>query len=297
MPGRYDNLHTILTLDPARDYEQIVRLVGTLEYPWLIKKSLEFALFRTYAVPHTSEILAASGQFERHGQQRYDDTTLMLSGIAEHGIDSDYGRKAIRRMNQLHRRWNIDNTDYLYVLSTFVFEPTRWNERYGWRKPTEHEKLANFYFWREVGLRMGIQDIPDDMATFEQFNIDHERQNFRYHEANRIIGEATVHVFLNWYPALLRPLVFEGLKAFMDDPLLEAFGFTKPHSFIRWGLQTGLKLFGKLLRFMPPRRTPYLLTEQPNRTYPDGYNVEELGPRHVPPPQAAPDAEPDIPSG
>jgi hypothetical protein len=32
-----------------------------------------------------------------------------------------------------HRRFNINNKDYLYVLSTFVFEPVRWNERYGWR--------------------------------------------------------------------------------------------------------------------------------------------------------------------
>jgi hypothetical protein len=61
-------------------------------------------------------------------------------------------------MNQLHRRWNIDNEDFLYVLSTFVFEPTRWHQQYGWRTPSEIEKRANFYFWREVGRRMNIQE-------------------------------------------------------------------------------------------------------------------------------------------
>ncbi|MEO1290941.1 MAG: DUF2236 domain-containing protein, partial [Chloroflexota bacterium] len=157
MAGRYDVLKRVLQLDPKDDCQEITYLVGAYEYPWLIKKSLEFALFRTYAVPHTSRILAASGQFEQHGQKRYDDTTLMLAGLAEKGYDSDYGKTVIATMNRLHGRWNLKNEDMLYVLSTFVFEPIRWHRKYGWRTPTEHENLANFHFWREVGIRMNIQ--------------------------------------------------------------------------------------------------------------------------------------------
>ncbi len=286
MQGRFDNRDHILTLDPKTDYEEIVRLVGTMEYPWLLTKSLEFALFRTYAVPHTSEILAESGQFQRYGQKRYDDTTLLLAAIVENGIESDFGRRAIRRMNQLHGRWNIQNEDFLYVLSTFIFEPTRWHEKYSWRKPTEHERLANFYFWREVGLRMGIKNIPDNIDDYERFNIEHEKENFRYCAANHIIGEATVKVFMNWYPAPLRPLVREALYCFMDDELLLAFGFPKPSSFLRKAIKTGLWLFGKSIRFMPPRQKPYILSEQRNRTYRDGkIDVDRLGPSHIPPPE------------
>ena len=279
MAGRFDNLNYILTLDPQRDYEEIVRLVGTYEYPWLLKKSLEFALFRTYAVPHTSRILAATGQFARHGQKRYDDTTLMLSGIVEKGIDSEYSRIVIQRMNELHGRWNLKNEDMLYVLSTFVFEPTRWHEQYGWRRPTEHEKLANYYFWSDVGRHMGIKDIPDTLEAYERFNVEHEQKHFRYDDANREIGLATLSVFTSWYPNFLRPLVRQVLLSFMDDPLLNSMGFQKPNPVIRWLAQTGLKLFGKLLRFMPPRRTPYLYTEIPSRTYPQGFKPEELGAR------------------
>jgi hypothetical protein len=257
-----------------------VRIVGTLEYPWLIKKSLEFALFRTYAVPHTSRILAATGQFDRHGQKRYDDTTLMLSGIAEKGIESDYGQKAIERMNQLHGRWHIKNEDMLYVLSTFVFEPTRWHERYGWRKPSQIEKEANYYFWREVGLQMGITDIPDTLEAYERFNIEHEKKHFRYDEANRSIGVATLNVFLSWYPKLLRPLVHQVILAYMDDPLLNAMGFQKPPAFVRWLCHDGLKLFGKFLWLVPPRRKPYLFTEVHNRTYPHGFKVADLGAKY-----------------
>jgi hypothetical protein len=278
MADRYEVLRKILTLDPQKDCQEIVYLVGVYEYPWLIKKALEFALFRTYGVPHTSRILAASGQFEKHGQKRYDDTSLMLAGIAEHGYDSDYGKKAIQRMNELHGRWNIKNEDMLYVLSTFVFEPIRWHERFGWRKPTTIEKLANYYFWVEVGKRMGIKEIPDTIEAYEQFNLAHEERNFRYDDANRAIGVATVNIFLNWYPRVLHPLIEQVLYSFMDDRLLQAFGFPKPHASIRWLTHSGLKFAGWIMRFLPPRSKPYLYTELPNRSYPHGFKVEELGP-------------------
>lgn len=280
MFGRYKIHDYILTLDPQADCQEIVCLVGTYEYPWLIKKSLEFALFRTYAVPHTSRILQAAGQFETFGQKRYDDTTLMLAGIAEKGYDSDYGRMAIQRMNELHGRWNLKNDDMLYVMSTFVFEPIRWHDKYGWRKPTHSEKLANYYFWMEVGKRMGITDIPATMEAYEQFNIAHEKKWFAYDDANRMIGSATMQVFLNWYPKPLRPIMRLVLLSFMDAPLLNAMGFDEPPRLVRWLSHRGLPLLGGVLRFLPPRRTPYLFTELPNRTYPDGYRVEDLGPHY-----------------
>jgi hypothetical protein len=43
-------------------------------------------------------------------------------------------------MNALHGRFRIANEDFLYVLSTFVFEPIRWNQRFGWRRMTEFEQ-------------------------------------------------------------------------------------------------------------------------------------------------------------
>lgn len=277
MFGRYDIYERIKQLDPKDDCQEIVYWVGAYEYPWLIKKSLEFALFRTYAVPHTSRILQATGQFGSHGQKRYDDTTLMLAGIAEHGYDSEYGRKAIGRMNAMHGHWHIKNEDMLYVLSTFIYEPTRWHAKYGWRTPSRTEKLANYYFWVEVGKRMGIEDIPDSYEAYEQFNLAHEDKYFAYDDANRYIGQHTLNVFLNWYPAWLRPLVKEVALSFMDDRLREAFGFPKPHSVIRWTAHNALKFNGWLLQFFPPRIHPYLYTQLPSRTYPDGYDVEELG--------------------
>src|SRR4051794_33334091 len=82
--------------------------------------------------------------------------------MMEYGYDSDRGRRALERMNHIHERFRIANSDFLYVLTTFIFEPIRWNERFGWRPMAANERLALFHFWREVGLRMKIRDIPED---------------------------------------------------------------------------------------------------------------------------------------
>jgi hypothetical protein len=82
-----------------------------------------------------------------------------VSEITEHGYDNERGRAAIERINALHGRFRISNGDFLYVLSSFIYEPIRWIARFAWRPMREHERLALFYFWREVGQRMSIHSL------------------------------------------------------------------------------------------------------------------------------------------
>src|SRR5438874_7661916 len=143
-------LQQIRVLDPERDHQRIVFLSTRYEFPFDTTRALEFALFRTFCVPAVSALLDRTGEFFTRAQKRYDDTDIIVSELMEWGYDSERGKRALRRMNQLHGRFEIGNNDLLYVLSTFVFEPIRWNARFGWRVMCEQERLAMFYFWREV---------------------------------------------------------------------------------------------------------------------------------------------------
>ena len=69
-------------------------------------------------------------------------------------------------------------------LSTFVYEPIRWNQRFGWRPLCAQERLGYFHFWRQVGRRMNIRDVPADYDAFECYNREYERKHFRFTEAN-----------------------------------------------------------------------------------------------------------------
>ena len=101
----------------------------------------------------------------------------------------------------MHGRFAIANDDFLYVLSTFVFEPIRWNTRFGWRPMVGPERLGYFHFWREVGRRMNIKDIPSDYDSFEPSTATTSARHFRYTEANHRVGVATRELFASLVPA------------------------------------------------------------------------------------------------
>ena len=271
-------LEEIQSLDPERDHQRIMFLNTCFEFPWDTTRALEFALFRTFCVPSISALLDRTGEFQARAQKRYDDTDLIVSELMEHGYDSERGSRALRRMNQIHGRFDIANGDSLYVLSTFIFEPIRWNARFGWRWMCEHEQLAMFFFWREVGRRMNIQDIPADYATFERYNVEYERTQYRFAGTNQRVGAATREMFVSWFPRVFSPLVRRAIYAMLDDALLTGFGFPRPTFVERKLIAGGLQLRSWLARRLPARRSPRLRTAMKREVYPTGYVIEELGP-------------------
>ncbi len=277
-------LREILTLDPERDAHRIVRIDTVYEFPFDTVRSLEFALFRTFASPAVSRLLDETKEFALRAQRRYDDTDLILSTIIESGYDSDEGKRAIRRMNGLHRRFDIANEDFLYVLSTFVYEPIRWNVRFGWRTFVEHERLAWFHYWREVGKRMAINEIPPTYEEFEQYNVEYERANFHFTDSNARVARGSRDMFLAWFPGLPKRLGAYAIAALMDERLRETIGFQPAPRMVVRAVDGALRSRARALRFLPPRRKPKLRTQLGHRTYPSGYVLEALGPM---PPDAA----------
>lgn len=273
-------VHTkrIEALDPIQDHQEISHILAFEAFVWDSKKALEFALFRTYAVPSISKLLSETGEFKERPYKRYDDTELILSEIAQHGYDSERARKAFRRMNDMHRYYDIANDDLLYVLSTFVFVPFRWMEKYAWRPLTEDEKLAAFTFYREMGKRMGIKNIPEHLDEFEIFHDHYEDTYFEYLDSNKEIGDYTVDLLLGFYlPKWLYWLGRPFAYSMMDEKLMNAMGFPKPSKLIKAFTQTAMRFRKFILQYTPDRKKPFYQTEVKRKTYPEGYRIEELG--------------------
>ncbi|CAM5332455.1 oxygenase MpaB family protein [Streptomyces abikoensis] len=275
---RYDRLKEIRSLDPERDFLRIYRITATLEFPWDITRALELALYRTYAVPSIGRLLAETGEFSRRPQKRYDDTALLLDTVVEHGFDSETGRTAIRRINQMHRSYDISNEDMRYVLCTFVVVPVRWVDAYGWRRLSGHERRAIAAYYRTLGEHMGIQDIPGSYAEFERCLEDYEAGHFGWDEGGRRVSDATLDLMASWYPRPLAPLVRGASMALLDDSLLRAFRYEQPHPAARALVRGALRARGRAVRLLPPRRTPHYVRQNPEiKGYPGGYVVAELG--------------------
>lgn len=265
-------------LDPAVDFDRIVFLLSAFEFSWDIEKSLEFALFRTYAVPSISGLLSRTGEFRLRTRKRYDDTELLLSEIAENGQNSEAGREAIARINEMHGRYRISNADMLYVLSTFVVEPKRWLDRYGRRPMTTKEIEAGVHYYRVLGKKMGIENIPASFAAFDSYNRAYEAEHFRYADSNAEIGGLTRDLLISFYlPAWLVPLGRPAVHALCDRHLRQAMGFPDPPRWVERAVVAGLKTRARVLRVLPPRRRPRRITARRRVSYPDGYRISELG--------------------
>ena len=278
MPGRFDILHEIERLDPERDHQRIVHLSFGYDFPWDSIRALEIALYRTYCVPSISALLDRTGEFRERTQQRYDDTALLIAEMCEWGYQEGRGKQALERMNWAHGHFTIANDDFLYVLSTFIFEPVRWIDRFGWRRTARNERLGYYWFWREIGARMGITNIPASYDLFEAWSRAYERAQFRFAETNHRVGSSTRDLFAAWFPRIFTPVVRYSIYAMLDDSMITAFGFPRPLPFTRPMLRASLKLRGRFVRWLPPRREPHFFTDSRNRTYPHGYRITELGP-------------------
>jgi hypothetical protein len=272
-------LHEIIaSLDPIKDHLKIVQLNTFYEFPWDNARSLEFALFRTFAIGFIGKHLHKTQEFELRTQKRYDDTDLLLSEIIEHGYDSERGKAALLRMNTMHGHNHIPNEHMVYVLSTFVLEPYRWNLRFGYRKATENEKIATYQLWFEIGTRMGIKNIPENFYAMEQMNIAYEQKNFSYTDGGRKVADATINLMLSWYfPKFSWPFFRPFMIALMDDHLIESLQLKKPSVAVRFVLNTGMSFRKTILKFIPLRQKPYHRTKRKIKSYPNGYTIPELG--------------------
>ncbi|QDK80088.1 DUF2236 domain-containing protein [Spirosoma sp. KCTC 42546] len=267
------------TLDPVRDHQRMVHLLTAYEFPFDMTRALELALFHTYASPRVSGLLARTGEFEHHGQKRYDDTSRLISEFMESGYDSDKGQRAIAHMNTIHGHYRIDNTDFLFVLATFVFYPIDWLNRFGWRKLTAAEERALFYFFREVGKRMNLSDLPETLADLRAFTDAYEDKHFRYTESNRKIADATVKIVQGWFPQFLHPLVQPTFAALISDKLRLAFGYQRPADWFINLTEGALWLRKWPLRWITFKPYPSLIAKTSFRYYPDGPpEIEAVGP-------------------
>lgn len=274
-PRRYDNLCRIQSLDPESDYDEIMSLTAREEFPWDYVQGTSIAFMRDYGVPSISRLLHQTGEFERHGMKRYDDTILIGEESTIDGVDSERGHAAVRRLNKIHGHYDIPNDEFAYVLATTIVGPVRWISQYGWRQLDPHELVAITRVTTRFGELMGIRGLPSTYDGYLQLLLDFERAHFSPDPANTALAKASITIARDLAPLPLRPLVRRVTVALMDPPLRAALGYApQPPWFVSF-VRRSLRLRGRVLRFAGPRAVPY---RHRAATYPHGHRLSDLGP-------------------
>ncbi|MEU8423522.1 oxygenase MpaB family protein [Micromonospora sp. NPDC048835] len=281
MRDRYANLSRIRALDPERDYLDIYQTMLRYEFPWDLKLGLNLAFNRSFSIPAIAAVHTATGELTERTQKRLDDTGLLMYEMVLNGFEQPRGRDALRRVNQIHRPYDIDNDDFRYVLGCLVVIPTRWLQEYGWRRPCCHERHATYLFYRELGRRMGITDIPGSYAEFETWFDAHDAAHLRPNDDAAAIERATRMLMLTRIPRVVAPLGNALVSALYDAPLRRATRVDTPAWPVRAGLHLALKTRSRLQRwFGAPPATALFADGITTRSYPDGYQISRLGPDH-----------------
>ncbi|WP_201774737.1 oxygenase MpaB family protein [Demequina salsinemoris] len=266
------------SLDPERDFVEIYRNLVMHEFPWDMNQALSFALFRTYAVPGIGALLCRTGEFTERTQKRYDDTALLLEVPTRKGFEDAESRSAIRRINQMHRAYDIPDHEFRYVLSTFVVVPQRWLESYGKRPLSAAESRASVVYYRTLGRHMGISDIPEDYEGFAALMDGYEAQHFAYDEGARRVADSTMALLGTFRPAVPARAMELLSRCLMDDALLAAFRYEVPSPAVRSVARASVRLRGKVAGLLPASAKPTRVADLPwIRSYPDGFRVEDLG--------------------
>ena len=265
-------------LDPGTQYREIYKNLAVYEFPWDLHQSLSFALFRTYAVPSIGRLLDETGAFTASTQKRYDDTVILLETPLLEGFESPDGKAAVRRINQMHRSYDISNEDMLYVLSTFVVVPKRWIDDFGWRTLSSDEVAASVLYYRDLGRHMGIRDIPANYEAFAEFMDAYEQQNFAFDAGARRVAESTMDLLASFYPRSAKPVIDLFSRTLMDQSLLEAFRFDDPGDLARRASRAALRARARVVAVLPPRRKPHLVRDMSRiRSYPGGFSIAQMG--------------------
>ena len=276
-----NNVRRIIALDPVDDYLAVYQNMALYDFADDMRYGLNMAFYRTFAVPRIAELLGRTGEVERQPTKRSYDTALVMFELIAAGFDDPRGREMVRLLNHVHRGWNIAQEDFTYVLCTFIAVPTRWIERHGWRPVLAAEKTATFTFYRELGRRMAIDDLPSDYDDACRRLDAYEAVHLRSSETGAALMRATMLLFRNRLPRPAQrfaPVLIAGL--FDDSAIALALALPRAPRVLATAIHAYYRIRNVRIRRRPAPTTTWFRPGIPvHDIYPDGYSLDQLGPR------------------
>jgi hypothetical protein len=251
-PDREARLGAIEAMNIDHDYSAMYRRTVMVELAWEMRFGWNLAFYRPFAVPRMAELLAGTGQITGHTLKRSHDTGLIMYELFEHGLEHPRARQVIRWLNRMHRRWQIEQEDYLYVLAALIVVPARFTAQYGWRPMSATEQAAAVRFYRDLAQLMAIRDAPGSYLEMERFLDNYEATHVHHSTAGERLVRATLPFLQERIPGLLAGRADEIAGFFMDERLRAALALPSPRPSTAGPLRAVLAARRALVRRRPP---------------------------------------------
>ncbi|KAJ7667537.1 hypothetical protein DFH06DRAFT_1182805 [Mycena polygramma] len=232
--ARFQQLKLSSTRITPSTAQEIAHVALLYDMPFFARLGASAALFRTYGIPSIAETLLRTGEMSKDStmSKRVTDTAILISSFVMCPLadPQDQSRPipkdprsslAIARMNWIHSHYKISNVDFLYTMSMFIFQPAVIMERCSWRAVSQEEIECLFILWKEIGRRMGIEDIPSTAEALHAWSQEYELQHMIPSDASRALGQVAMNHIRRRVPNIpgLRRLVSSLFICLMDDRL------------------------------------------------------------------------------
>jgi uncharacterized protein (DUF2236 family) len=277
---RNARLRRIEELDPEKDYREITALFYQDFQAVMILQAVTGNLM-TFAVPRMSRILTATRQFEDHTTKRFVDTTLLVQAVLDHGLGPGDGRDAARRVNAMHRQYDIHPDDFVAVGCDVPVMSVEIADRFGWRPVTDAEREALRIHYSAEARAFGSGPLPPTLPEMRAFWDSYLDENTAFEPQNHSLAKAFLSFVPTLFPRPLRPVVTPILLAQVDPRILRACGLGEPS---RAGKRISTMLMRGLGRTGPAPETggPDVIGKLAESIYPHGWTVHTLGTHHTP---------------
>ncbi|KAJ5580319.1 uncharacterized protein N7459_006304 [Penicillium hispanicum] len=261
----------------------IQKTILQMEFPFIVLKSLQFALFRVrYAFrSQPDEIFSDSTT----SFKRYADTGTLIGEFMAFDPSSERAQMAIARTKFLHQGYRasgkILEDDMLYTLSLFAKEPIRFVQLYEWREMTEMERCAIGTYWKSLGDALGISyaTLPSGTTGFrdgihwleeiDAWSQQYETQHMKPHSRNKEIADKTIDVLVYNLPGFMKPLGVCFVSFLMDERLRRAMMIDRPPGALSAIFASIFELRRLFLRYLALPRPSFMrldvFTEEANK--------------------------------
>jgi ER-bound oxygenase mpaB/B'/Rubber oxygenase, catalytic domain len=274
-PDSYARLRRIESLDIDANFREIAALFYQDFQSVMLPASFSNFMM-TFAAPRISRILGSTGELEHRAAKRVVDMSLLTSAVLEHGLGAELGRDAARRVNHMHRQYDIHEDDFLVVGSDAVVIGIALAENYGWRAVTDKEREAVRRFHSQLGQAFGShRPLPGTLKEVRQFWSDYMDRELQFEPQNRRLARAVLNYYITMFPKGLRTIFRVVLMADVDPRIARACGMPVANMPTRWIATRVMKLLGR--QDPVPDGGKDGLAELAKTVYPNGWEVNELG--------------------
>lgn len=271
---RHARLRKIEQLDPEKDYRDIaVLFYDDFNSIMLLQAVTGFML--TYAAPRMSRILSSTGESERRVAKRFVDTALLARTVMRHGLGAGTGRDAARRVNAMHRQYDIHPEDFVMVGCDEVVMSVEIADRFGWRPVIDAEREALRIYYSHQSRAFGSRlPLPATLTGMRELWDRYVAEQLAFEAQNLRLAEVLLRYVAKLIP-LPRPIVEPLLLAQVDPRIIRACGLCVPGAAMRRFSSMAFRLLGK--RDPVPDGQPDGLLGLVRTVYPDGWQVHTLG--------------------